>query len=295
MDILAKGHKRTERTIGVMMRLFIVQTLPRPALPSPTSPRLAQHSHAPPRHVDNATLPCLAKPCRALPCHAVPCRALPRRAAPGRALPCHAVPCHARPCPAQLFPVQPFGCETAIFGTPVADADLLTGDVDPVIEARDIDRCILDIQRDHCGPLWKDGAHPDYASGADTNEAAETESLIGPQFLRRARPVIFQTAGGEAETARCCGSALPGFPGRIDDHAVDDLGWEDRTISVQVKARHKFDPRHFFIVGVGFVSLARNLLDRLAVSVEGVGSLPVVLNQCNGRSQLVTYGVPCHD
>ena len=78
-----------------------------------------------------------------MPHPAQPRRAPPNPAGPRPAMPSPTpqdltMPDPVPPCPA-LFPVQPFGCETAILRTPIADPDLLPCHVKPFIYPSDID------------------------------------------------------------------------------------------------------------------------------------------------------------
>lgn len=192
------------------------------------------------------------------------------------------------------FPVQPFGCETAVLRTPVAKADLTTGNPQPRVKLGGVDECILNTECHGSGPFRELGAHPHHTGLPDSNLGREAESLVGPQRLSRARPIVFQQGVLQAKAARLSQPAFLHLLGTIDNCGVDHGVRKDGAVGCHVEASEELDARHFLIVGIGFLALARDRLQQFGPFVQRVGRLAVVLQERGRGCQLVMQGLPSH-
>lgn len=267
--------------------------LPRPenncgiilALPDGTGPYPA---------VPNGTGPYHAAPSLAAPNLATPYTTLPRRTLPYLTAPNGTQPSLASAYPTLMISVQSFARKATVLRTPVTKANLSTSGIHPFVNTTDVDKRILDIERDNCAPDIENRAHPLDARHTHFDRSDKVKGFILPQFRSRARAVILKFCMAFTVAAGFCNHAFFTFLRTVNDHSVDYISRNDRAVFVHIQTTQKLNMCYFFIISVRFLSFGCNRFLQFRPFVERVGQLPVVHQQRGARRQFVSYLVPCH-
>jgi hypothetical protein len=124
----------------------------------------------------------------------------------------------------------------SILRTPIAQADLRTCDPHPLINACNVDKCILNVQSDISGPDIEDGTRARDTICANTHDGREAEILISPQFVRCAWADVFQTHRIKTERARFGYLALLDLLSCRNKHRRNHLRRQNWTIGCHVES-----------------------------------------------------------
>jgi hypothetical protein len=230
------------------------------------------------------------------PCHAPSSRSLPSlatiaimdecektHAPPLRTSLCQDMPRHANPCLADPGPAMPclqrFRGKSPKLWPPIAGADHISANSHNLCQLAQVNyfRVVTDLNG--TGPSIEPRPRAHNGALAYFDGISKPETWVFPQIVDRLRSIILNTVRTWRECS--CLDELSKFPlsSCIQQETLPIFPRHDWETVLNVEAGIPFNPRHFLVIGIGLIFLARYLLYRFRKVVQWVFRLSVVYDQ----------------